>query len=148
MAVLEKNQIITDQKFENKQELFENVGKIAYNNGIVDNIESFMNGLYERENEMSTCFEDGIAIPHCRNLCVKRAAIFIIKTINDIDWDEEHNTANFIILLAVPVEENSTHINLLSTVARKLVDESFKQKILSLSDKNQIYNNFIELVKV
>ena len=147
MEVLEKNQIITNQIFKDKQELFEAVGQIALENGVVDNIENFIEGLYEREREMSTCFEDGIAIPHCRNNCVRRAAIFIVKTAKDIDWDGEHNKVNFIILLSVPKDENNTHINILSTVARKLVNDSFKEKILSLTDAEQIYNNFNELVK-
>ncbi|MEY8354947.1 PTS sugar transporter subunit IIA [Lachnospiraceae bacterium 54-53] len=147
MAVMERNQIIINQKFENKQELFETVGRLAHLNGVVDNIERFINGLNERENEMSTCFEDGIAIPHCRDICVKHAAVFIIKSDNNIEWDQEKNQANFIILLSVPKDENDTHIHLLSTVARKLVDETFKEKLLSLSDSDEIYESFYELVK-
>lgn len=147
MAVMERNQIIINQKFENKQELFETVGRLALLNGVVDNVERFINGLNERESEMSTCFEDGIAIPHCRDTCVKRAAVFIIKSDNNIEWDQEKNQANFIILLSVPKDENDTHIYLLSTVARKLVDETFKEKLLSLSDADEIYESFYELVK-
>lgn len=147
MAVLEKNHIITNRKFKDKQEIFELVGKIAFENGVIDNIDNFIEGLFEREREMSTCFEDGIAIPHCRNNCVKHAAIFIIKSDNEIEWDKEYNRANFIILLSVPKDENSTHINMLSTVARKLVNESFKEKILSLTDNEQIYDNFNDVIK-
>lgn len=146
MAVLEKNQIIVGKKFENKEDLFKFVGKIALSNGIIDSVEGFVEGLFEREREMSTCFEDGIAIPHCRNTSVKKAAVFIIRSINQVEWDSKHNRADFIVLLAVPMDENDTHINLLSSVARRLVDEAFKKRILSLADAEEIYLSFSEVI--
>ena len=146
MAVLEKNQIITGEKFENKEALFKYVGKIALENGIIDSVDGFVEGLFEREHEMSTCFEDGIAIPHCRNASVKTAAIFIVRSMNAVEWDAQHNQADFIVLLAVPMGENDTHMNLLSCVARKLVDETFKKKILALTDAGELYLSFNEVI--
>ena len=139
MAILEKNQIITGEKFENKEALFKYVGKIALENGIINSVDGFVEGLFEREREMSTCFEDGIAIPHCRNA-------FIVRSMNAVEWDAQHNQADFIVLLAVPMGENDTHINLLSCVARKLVDETFKKKILALTDAGELYLSFNEVI--
>ena len=65
---------------------------------------------------------------------------------NAVEWDAQHNQADFIVLLAVPMGENDTHINLLSCVARKLVDETFKKKILALTDAGELYLSFNEVI--
>ena len=113
--------------------------------GIIDNIEDFVNGLENREMEVSTCFEDGIAIPHCKDNSVKRAAIFIVKSKKDIVWDDNKNRANFVIVLAVPNGNNTTHIKLLSTVARKMVNKSFADKVRSLDNSIDIFTCFKDI---
>lgn len=145
MAVLELNQIIVGKSFENKNHLFCDVAKKALELGIIDNIEDFVNGLENREMEVSTCFEDGIAIPHCKDNSVKRAAIFIVKSKKDIVWDDNKNRANFVIVLAVPNGNNTTHIKLLSTVARKMVNKSFSDKVLALDNSTDIFTCFKDI---
>lgn len=97
MAVLKKEQIITEVDFKSKEEVFYCVANKALELNIISDKNEFIKGLFEREEEMSTCFDYGIAIPHCRNNCINNAAVFIVKSNQNIQWDNE-NTANFIIL--------------------------------------------------
>ena len=143
MAVLKKEQIITEVDFKSKEEVFYCVANKALELNIISDKNEFIKGLFEREEEMSTCFDYCIAIPHCRNNCINNAAVFIVKSNQNIQWDNE-NTANFIILLAVPNDTVSTHIKLLSSIARKLVDEEFVDQILSTNCVSDILECFRE----
>ena len=49
------------------------------------------------------------------------------------------------VLLAVPDNENDSHIRLLSQVARRLVQESFREKVLAVQDAGRLYECFREV---
>ena len=147
MAVLEKSHITVHVSFENKKELFQAIAENAKRLGIIKSEEEFVEGLFLREEEISTGFERGIAIPHTLNDTVIEPAIFIVKTDEGIKWDEEGKTSDFIICLAIPKDKGNTHIKLLSSVARKLVDEEFVDKVLSLDSTDEIYECFADVIR-
>lgn len=139
MAVLCVENVLVNKDFADKKEAFDAIGNKALESGVIENKEDFVNGLFEREKEMSTGFERGIAIPHTLNETVKEASVFVVKNNQDITWDEEGKKINFIICLAIPKDGGTTHIRLLSSIARKLVDEEFTDKLLSCNEANDIY---------
>lgn len=140
MAVLNVENIIVNQDYKDKKEIFKAIGNKAFEAGVIENEEAFVKGLFEREEEMSTGFERGIAIPHTLNDTVKDATILIVKNNRDVTWDQEGKQINFVICLAIPKNGGSTHIRLLSSVARKLVDEEFTDRLLSCKEAEEIYN--------
>lgn len=147
MSILELNHIVINRTFESRNELFNEVGKKALDLGVINNLDEFIQGLVDREEELSTCFERGIAIPHCRSKCVKNVAIFIVKSDNEIIWDDNGNKAKFIIMLAVNDTNDTTHIRLLSTVARKMVNQDFTDKVLAAETAQEIYECFKDITK-
>ena len=145
MTLIKMDYITVGEQFKDKEDLFRRSAEKALKLNVITDKQMFLTGLNERENEMSTCFEKGIAIPHCRNNSVRNAAVLITRSSNPIKWDDAGNIAQFIIMLAVPNEGNSTHIKILSSIARKLVDEQFSNKIVTLDSKEEIFNCFKDI---
>ena len=139
MAVLNVENILVDSNYKNKEEVFKAIGKKAYEVGVIESEEEFVEGLFKREAEMSTGFEKGIAIPHTLNATVKEASVFVVKNNKDIIWDSEEKQINFVIFLAIPKNDGPTHIKLLSSIARKLVDEDFTNRLLLCNKSEEIY---------
>lgn len=94
----------------------------------------------DREKEGSTGMMDGFAIPHAKNTAITEASILIVKTKNPIEWDSlDGKPTEVIIALLIPEQEaGTTHLQLLSKVARLLMNSEFKQQIKQLDSETEI----------
>ncbi|EOI02693.1 PTS system, fructose subfamily, IIA component [Enterococcus moraviensis ATCC BAA-383] len=94
----------------------------------------------DREKEGSTGMMDGFAIPHAKNATITEASVLIVKTKNPIEWDSlDGKPTEVIIALLIPEQEaGTTHLKLLSKVARLLMNSEFKQQIKQLDSETEI----------
>jgi len=129
--IINNKQIILSSTVKTKNDAFKEVAKLAVLNKVVDNENDFYEALQEREKEGSTGFEDGFAIPHGKSPKIKKAAVFFIKYKNSIEWNSlDKKPVKVAIVLAIP--ENNTeskHIETLSEIATKLLDEEIRSTL-------------------
>jgi PTS system fructose-specific IIA component len=66
--------------------------------------------------------------------------VFIFKFTNPLEWDSiDKSLVKIAIALAIPDDvSGDQHIKILSSIARKLVDEQFRQKLTSANDKDSL----------
>lgn len=107
------------------------------------------NSFLSRENETSTGFEGGIAIPHARISEIKKVAIIYFRLENDgVNWNSmDQKNAKYIIALLVPKSTENSHLEILSTVATGLLNKKFTDIIKFNEDKNTILTAFNSLWK-
>ncbi|MGL5205172.1 MAG: fructose PTS transporter subunit IIA, partial [Metamycoplasmataceae bacterium] len=98
----------------------------------------------DRENETSTGFEDGFAIPHTVSESIINPAIIFVRLTNGVDWNSlDSNPTQYIIALFIPKAQRSdSHMNVLSKIAVGLLDENFKYVIKYSTDKDEIFQAF------
>jgi fructose-specific phosphotransferase system IIA component len=110
--------------------------------GRIKSESAFMEGVLEREAEFSTGFGNGFAIPHCKSDTVESASIIIGKTSNGIEWNSlDEKPVTFIIMLAIPAAEGgTTHLQILSALSGKLMDDQFRDQLMSAEQPEQILN--------
>ncbi|EOD01532.1 PTS sugar transporter subunit IIA [Caldisalinibacter kiritimatiensis] len=106
----------------------------------IESRDEFVKGVLEREKEATTGFGKGIAIPHCKLDSVKTASIAIGKLIEAVDWNSlDGEPVKLIIMLAVPDKEaNTTHLQILSNLASKLMEEDFVKDLLNANNSKKI----------
>ena len=106
------------------------------------NRQKLVKAFINRENESTTGFEDGFAIPHARIKEIKRPAIFVIRSNTPIKWKSmDGNPIKIAIALLIPEDKSSTlHMDILSKVATLLLDNEFRKNMLSLQTKEEIYD--------
>lgn len=140
--VIDLNLIKFATEKKDKQEVLKLISKIAFENEIVKSQDVYLEGLLKRELECTTGFGKGFAIPHCKSITVKRAAVIVCKLTNDIEWESmDDKPVNFVIGLAIPeAEAGTTHLKILSQVARMLMDDEFTDKLNKANTIQEIYS--------
>lgn len=123
-----------------KEEAIEELAELLVSDGAVINKDVFLKDVWLREEQGSTGFENHIAIPHGKSSGVTRTALAIGRTQHQIPWETmDGSDVRCIILFAVSlVDQNATHIRLLSQVSGSLADEEIVEKLLKEDSPQKI----------
>ncbi len=96
-------------------------------NGV--NQEELFNNFVERENQVSTGFENGIAIPHAKISGIETPQIVVLRS-NGINWPSmDGKETNLIIAIVVPIDGSDDHLKILGELTRRLIDNNFIQNL-------------------
>lgn len=121
-----KNIIVVEKDYQTKKEVFDYVAhEIKKNNSLVDE-KKIVLGFENREEESSTGFENGFAIPHTKVKGLKESNLFIVRNLS-IDWPSmDQAKTEVAIAILVSEEDGDEHLRILSTLAKKLIDQEFQ----------------------
>ena len=138
--MLEQENIYLNEDLHNKEEILEFIAEKAYHLGITDDKEALLKDLWKREGEYSTGIQDGFAIPHSKSKYVKKPSILYIKSNNAVEWEtlDESDVRYVFTLLAPEENKDNIHLQMLSKLATCLLEDDFKDKIKSTSDKSEL----------
>ena len=85
-----------------------------------------------------------VAIPHCKSSVVKEASFCMVKLKGELDWGSfDNEPVTLVIMLAAPADNDNSHLTMLSTLARNLMDDSFRDGLLEASSIEDIKNLLI-----
>ncbi len=123
--MLFKEELIFEfEKISSKEELFIKLAEEYEKLGLIVDKEELINELVNREKVSSTGFENGIAIPHAQINCKK--PFISISKINQIAWPSiDGKMTELVVTIVVPKGADSEHLNILSSISRKLIDKNF-----------------------
>lgn len=136
-----EDHIYIDENSTTQDEAFKFIASIAKKHGYVKSEEDFYHGLQEREKEATTGFNDGIAIPHSKNSTVISPGVFLIKFKNPIEWDSlDGKKITTAFALTIPEDGAENHLKILSTIAKELIDDNFRNTVIKETDSQKLYN--------
>ncbi|MGL4616657.1 MAG: PTS fructose transporter subunit IIABC [Mycoplasmoidaceae bacterium] len=147
--IIEK-QIALDIEFDSRDKALKEISKICFKSEIIN--EKDINILYksfiERENEVSTGFENGFAIPHARIEQIKKPSIVFLRLKKGVDWKSlDGKPTKYIVALLVPIKDASDkHMNILSSVAVGLLNDDFTNTLKNSKSKNEIIKSFKKIM--
>lgn len=129
-----------DEIMEEMIELIDQAG------GLLDR-KGYKQALYDREREGSTGIGFGIAIPHGKSDAVKHPCIAFGMKHEGVDWDSlDGEKVKLIFMIAVPEQyAGNEHLKILQLLARKLMDETFREQLLTVrkvEDVLQLFETF------
>ncbi|MFB4163924.1 PTS sugar transporter subunit IIA [Alteribacillus sp. JSM 102045] len=130
----------------NQIEVIEQLAELLEKQGRIESQTAFTQGVLMRENEVTTGFGNGIAIPHCKDHSVNHASIAIGKLTKGVDWRAMDDLdVSFVIMLAIPDSEaGTTHLQILSKLSEKLIDEDFRKQLMEADKQQDILNLLVE----
>lgn len=129
-----------------KEEVIKNLVKLLEKNQLLIDAEQFEKDVFIREEECSTGIGMSIAIPHAKSKGVKVPCFTVVKLKKEIDWNSlDGNPANLIIMLAVPEENPSGFLKMLSTLSYNLMDDGFREKLFEAKNQEDVLTQFKEL---
>lgn len=139
-GLIEDNYIFLNEDYKSKQELLSFIAAKAEELNICDTKEDLLKDLLAREAEFSTGLQDGFAIPHARSSHVKKVSVFFIRNKSVLDWETlDDSDVHYLFALLVPKEnEGNIHLQMISKLATSLLEDDFKDKVKSTSDKSEL----------
>lgn len=133
MKLIEKSLISIDSESLTKDEVIDEIVNTMIKSARANDKEKLKKDLLDREAEVSTSMGLDIAIPHAQSDVVLKSSLVFLKLKNPIDWDGDLVKLVFGIFVSKD-NPNNEHLKILSTLARKLTDESFRQGLSSVID--------------
>jgi PTS system fructose-specific IIC component len=134
--------IETDIKGTTKESVIdEMIGKLDQG-GAINSKRKFKKAILSREKESSTGIGFSIAIPHGKSKAVTKPAVVFGLNNEGVDWNSYDGTlAKLIFMIAVPEEAaGNEHLKILQMLSRKLMNEEYRDQLLSITSKEQAYN--------
>ena len=116
--------------------------------GRVSDRAQYVDAVLKREAEGGgTGMEMGVAIPHAKSEAVSNASVAFARSSDGIDFGGDSEQASTLVfLIAAPAGGDDLHIRLLSRLSRRLIHESFRQKLHDASSEEEVMNIFREEV--
>ncbi|WP_351233630.1 fructose-specific PTS transporter subunit EIIC [Streptomyces sp. NPDC002133] len=93
--------------------------------GRVTDLDGFLADVAAREAQMPTGLDGGIGIPHCRSTHVTDPTLAFGRAPSGIDFGAPDGPADLIFLIAAPAGADDAHLTILSSLARRLMNEDF-----------------------
>jgi len=135
-----KNLINLNLDVKDRKEAILKLASMMEQDGKLISKEAFVMDVIRREKESSTGFGKGFAFPHGKSYAVKEPCFAIGRSEKGIKWESfDKKPVHFVILLAVPSEERGTsHLEMLSQISRKLIDDEYKLRLLEAKSEEDI----------
>ncbi|WP_125702499.1 PTS sugar transporter subunit IIA [Lacticaseibacillus daqingensis] len=96
--------------------------------------------ILQREADTSTDMGNDIAIPHAKSKDIRKPFVAYARLQESIVWNEKQGSrVSMVFMLGVPDQsENGVHLQMLSSLARKLIDNDFLLTIKQEDDPTKV----------
>ncbi|OHB76600.1 MAG: hypothetical protein A2Z25_06030 [Planctomycetes bacterium RBG_16_55_9] len=118
--------------------------RILKDAGEIDDFETALKAVQDREDKMSTGLEKGIAIPHAKTAAVSSLKLAIGIAPEGIDFNSMDGEPSklFFLLLAAP-NQSGPHVEALAEIAKLAVSTSFCKALINADNTREV----VELMK-
>ncbi|MFG3445000.1 fructose-specific PTS transporter subunit EIIC [Bacillus velezensis] len=107
----------------------------------------FKQAILSREQQGTTAIGMNIAIPHGKSEAVRTPGVAFGIRRSGVDWNSlDGSDAKLIFMIAVPKESGGNqHLKILQMLSRKLMDDSYRERLLSVQTKEEAYELLEEI---
>lgn len=143
--MLDKKFIKMNLTGKTKDEILQEMVDILNEGGVLNNKEEYLKVVREREATSSTGLEEGIAIPHGKTKAVKKATVAFGKSKEGVDFNSlDGEKSRLFFMIAAPEGTTDAHIEMLSKITNKLLNDEFKDKLEKAETAEEIIALFNE----
>lgn len=138
MELMNESLIVLDIDISSKESVISKIADLLEDSSRLIDRKQYIKDVFEREKIISTYIGDMMVIPHARTNAVNAASLVYLRLNEPVVWNDSEE-AKYIFGIAVP-EENVENIflTILSSVARKLLDDTIKSTIFASKSKKEI----------
>ncbi len=137
-------EVVLDLKAKTKEEAIEELAQFLFESGKINDTDSYVKDILNREKILSTYCGSNIAIPHSVSEVVNEAA-FAFGRSQGLTWDEDDDLVNFVIILAIPQlkeGEDTVHIEMMSAIAELALDDDIRKLWEDATTEQDIIDTF------
>ena len=139
-SLLSDELVSLESASQNKEEVIQEMVDALYISGRTDDRLALEESLWARESMGSTSFGYGFAIPHCKTDAVIANSICVLRLKQAINWKAgASEPVNMAVLLALrDTDVANTHMQVFSSLARKLMNDDFRQHLLKAATSQEV----------
>ncbi len=127
-----------------KDEVIREMADLLNADGVLEDEQTFIQAIYEREKMSTTGMGMGIAIPHAKTSAVRKPRVAVGISRNGFDFDSEDGKKVYLIfMIAVTDKDNNLHLDTLAKLSGKVMYEEFRNALKNAESKEEI----IELLR-
>ncbi len=138
MRILSPNLIKVNMQAESRDEAVRELAELLFQERVLKDKERYIQDVLEREAQVSTDLENGVALPHGKSETVLRPAVAIGTSARGIRFSGEGTSSRVIFLIAMPDQADDTHITLLSGITSRLLDNACLERIKGAAEPEEI----------
>ena len=117
-------------QFDQKKSCLRNWDNYWKKSNVSQKQKNVIKDLYRREEETSTGIEDGFGIPHAKSKAVLQPTICFAHTGKITDYvGLDGRNIEWVFAILVPQKTAYIHLEILSKLSRKLMNESFRTQL-------------------
>ena len=137
-SVFSKDLITFELNASDKVDAISQMAKLVVSTGRGSDAEQIAKDVLARD-EMGTPQVDGVAIPHARTAGVSQSSVAVARTTNkNVIFDADEGPAEVLFMILVPNEAGDEHITILSSLARRLMDDEFTKALRTTNDPAEL----------
>ena len=128
-----------------KIEIIEELLGLMRDLNLIDQYETALNDILDREGYLSTGLENGLAIPHAKTDSINELAIVFGLKNDGVNFESlDGKPAEFIFLVLSPKDTSGPHIQALALVTRNLKNSPVRENIRKCQSSQDIATIFQE----
>ncbi len=142
-----KQLIDVDSKQSTRDDMIDAMIKDLVKDGAVTDHDAFKEAIMARESESTTGIGMEVAIPHGKSDAVTEPRIAFYISKDGVDWSSLDGTlSKLIFMIAVPKSQaGDQHLKILQLLSRKLMDDTFREKLIKAESKDEAYRLLEEI---
>jgi multiphosphoryl transfer protein len=138
--LLSEDLVMLTSSSQTKEEVMQEMVDAFYVTNRTHDRSLFEDALWAREAVYSTGLGYGFATPHCKTDAITSNSICVLRLNEPINWDSvDGERVRMVVLLALRNSEDGTsHMQIFSMLARKLMNDDFRQHLLKFETARQV----------
>ena len=136
MSVFSPELVLFNLAASDKVEAIRKMAQVVVSTGRGNDLEQIVQDVIARD-ELGTPQVDGVAIPHARSSGVTQSSVVVART-SGIIFDPDEDPADVLFMILVPDGESNEHIEILSGLARRLMDPEFTSILRTTNNADEL----------
>lgn len=143
--ILFRNAIITDLKTGTKQDVLTRLAIFLCSLQDIEDTDSIVAGILNREAETSTGIGYGIAVPHVRTDKVQDIYLAAARCPEGLEFDAlDNKPVKLIFMLIVPRQRSNNYQDILQAISGIMLYENMREQLLAADDPEAFIEVLIE----
>ncbi|HVP12203.1 MAG TPA: phosphoenolpyruvate--protein phosphotransferase [Phycisphaerae bacterium] len=149
-GLLEGELVTIGSDSDSKEEAIKEIVDAFYATGRTDAPLAVEEAIWAREAVYSTGLGHGFAIPHCKTDAISVNSIGLARLAHPIEWGSlDGQPVHCVILLAMrESDQEGAHMKVFSKLARKLMHEAFRARLLAATDRETVLRCLAEELEI
>ena len=136
MSVFAPELVLLNLVAADKIEAIKKMAQVIVQTGRGTDVDQIVRDVIARD-ELGTPQVDGVAIPHARSSGVTKSSVVVART-SGITFDSDEDPADLLFMILVPEGDSDEHIEILSGLARRLMDPEFTKTLRTTNDAGKL----------